>query len=430
MIKYLKFKGICFLLLLIPMIVMGGTAPPEEERLLQPQVSLEDLIDYALKYNPGWKATQLEIDQAREKVNQVQGWDNPKFKVTQFGENIETKSGPQQRVLSFSQRLPFWGEIRLGEKAEEAKLLATLQKTEDKKLNLETAVRVSYYDLWNLEQTRLFLVENQRVIEQLSTLGSADLSHQTGALRSVMKAQAQAGQNAYDLLIVEERLISQKVRLNTLLGRGEASLITNVLPPGIPEFEGKLEELILRTNKNHPTILALQAKIEAARQGFDLASNRKFAPNVEVGINYFDIGTNEGSTSADNGKDAYNFSIGINIPFGSTRLSAKQEISRLELEKTQLQKEQKENDLRSEVTGYYYQVINAQRLSKLFKGSLLPQAQRSYAEAERLFRTKQQQAVAVLETLNILINFRISAVKASSDFLKALAKLEYLTGKL
>ncbi|MGK5095295.1 TolC family protein [Deltaproteobacteria bacterium TL4] len=398
---YFRWTG--FLLVGLFLVLEPSISKSEEK-----PVTLQTLLEEALEHNPNQKIAGLMVQDAQTESSQARSWGDPELML-----ELGMKSS-----VSFSQMLPYWGESDAMEQAAQAGVQAAQKNEDQEKLQLQMEVKRTCYEIWKLAEVLELLKENQEVIERLATLGTADMKDSGTTLQSVLKAQAQAGQNAYDLVLTSERLISAKVRLNTLLGRDSTSLIGAVEIPSAPVFNKKLEEVVNLVLQKNPELAQIEAQRSQTRSRAESAKARNYFPAATLGVTY----------SQDAEKTDTMLKVGLNLPFLSSRNPALTQQAQLTDQMAVLRYQQKNYDLRQEATQMYYQVLNAQRLKILFQESLLPQAERSYAVAEQAFRAQQQEAMAVLETRNVLLNFRISYVQAQVDYLKALAELEALSG--
>ena len=395
-------------------------------------LTLEHALNEAFQHNPGWEGARLSSQQAREDIQILSGWADPKVRIVQALESVETRLGPQERSATVSQRLPYWGESSLAADAAEAGVRIADRRTESYRQNLRNQVKLVFYEIWELQRSLEALRQNQILVQQLATIGTTGLSGSVGSLRSVLKAQAQIGQSAYDFLVVQDKLHSATARLNALLGRQSSGEIRNPLlvsEPPLPSLPESLESQIELALANNPELQAIKESISRDRYLAEFAQAGARFPSIEISYTLVQIGEALNPDLKDSGKDASNIGIGFNLPWGNSKRSAKQEKASLELRRSELDLVNRINLMRESVTEAYYKALNAQRLETLFAETLLPQAVRTLSIAERMTRTSNESPMAALEARNVLLNFQISSFRARSDLLKALAMLDVLTGQ-
>ena len=88
----------------------------EELPPLNEDAGLEQLLAYGAAVNPGLKAAFHKWQAALRKVDYAGALPDPKFSFAYFLREIETKVGPQQAKVSFSQMIPALGKLSAMEK--------------------------------------------------------------------------------------------------------------------------------------------------------------------------------------------------------------------------------------------------------------------------------------------------------------------------
>ncbi|OGG95018.1 MAG: hypothetical protein A2527_12660 [Candidatus Lambdaproteobacteria bacterium RIFOXYD2_FULL_50_16] len=378
--------------------------------------NLKQLIDYALAHNPGWQASQSGLAQERVKVEEAGGWPEPMLR-------LETWLAPQSQQWMYSQRLPLWGETGFNQEAARLEAEAAQYQHEANRRRLVRQVKATYYDLWLLSETPKLLTENQKTMERMAELGSFESQRNTDMLEGIFQAQAKIGENAFDLIKMQDQLLDAQVRLNSLLGINQGPLIQNLAEPPMPEFKADLTQLIEAARQTNPELLALNRGTEAAQQRGDLENRMRYLPRFELSLTYERAGM-EGT-----GKDAYALGLGMNLPFFSSAQAGKAERAQLETLKQGQISAQRQLNLDQEVTLAYNRAQNSRRLVSVFEDQLLPPLKRSYQLAERLYGVGKKNMMTALKIKAQLVNMQIKDIQAKTEYLKALVELEELTGQ-
>ncbi|MDT8446534.1 MAG: TolC family protein [bacterium] len=412
----------CLFLLWVPLL---WAAP-----LPQRGVGLDQLLEVAERQNPRLVAAQAALGASQAKVQEAQGWEPTQLKVQQFIEPIETRLGPQDRIISISQKLPFPGWTSKAEDAAQLEAQAAEYRLKVVERKIRRDVKATYYDLWQFAAMPELLGEIQEVIERLVQMGSIESQRNQNLLDSIFEAQARAGESAYQLLEMQDRLTDAQVRLNHLLGRGGEPLVEQVAAPPLPHFERPLEPLIDRALAQYPGLLALQAQAQADRLKAQLEGSKANAPALELGINYFQIGPSANASLADSGKDAYNLSLGISLPWGSGKNQGRFKAAQFAQERSASEYEEMAQQVREQVAQHYNHVVNAQRMIKLFEEKILPPARRAGSLNERLYSAGQKNIGKVLMSKAQLLDLEVRYLKAQAAYLKSLTDLEEWVGVL
>ncbi len=98
------------------------------------------VIDEALRMNPELQSAKLGWDASTEKVLQEKALDDPVMGFTYFGEQVQTRVGEKQAGVMASQKIPFYGKLRLqGEVAKnEAKVFGERYRTLEREIVAKT----------------------------------------------------------------------------------------------------------------------------------------------------------------------------------------------------------------------------------------------------------------------------------------------------
>ena len=91
-------------------------------------LSLERLIEEALKNNPEIKSAERRWRASQERPIQVSTLPDPVFSYSRFGQSVETRVGPQENVFVLSQSIPFPGKLGLKGKMAKQDALAEEQQ--------------------------------------------------------------------------------------------------------------------------------------------------------------------------------------------------------------------------------------------------------------------------------------------------------------
>ena len=86
------------------------------------------------------------------------------------------------------------------------------------------------------------------------------------------------------------------------------------------------------------------------------------------------------------------------------------------------------NQTNAMIRNLYFRLKNSERLIRLYRDQLLPQAARAMEIAETWFREKQGSFSDFVETEAVYYNFQLSLARAKADYGKYLAQIERLCG--
>jgi len=322
------------------------------------------------------KIQKLEWQRLIHQYKQTTSLNDPTLVYSESLSPIETRLGPQDRVLSLNQKLPYRGKLAL--KGEVVK-----KDIEIAKVNYDKASRVYLENAINLT------TKNQQLLEQINNIATADYASNSGILNDVAKAQSQYAQVAYDVIVLEEMRSTEKTRINTLLNRDpEFSFYVNRQNRIPPPFKHEVAKLYQWAESNEEIALADIAIQKSQVQSKLSAFASK--PDFTLGARYSQIGTRDVPDLRNNGRDAFSINA---------------------------------------VKGYYFKLNNAYRQMVLYKNNLLPQANRAAQVAHLQYRENKGSIGQYLETQSTWLNFQLAYQRAIADYWMNLVQMEKLTGK-
>ena len=390
--------------------------------------NLNQLIKIAVDNNPELKSRKLTWQKLIHQYPQATAYDDPRLTYTEAINPIETRLGPQDRVLALKQKLPFRGKRAL--KGEIVKKDIEIAKVNFDKASrdLVVAVKKSFYELVYIENAIKLSMQNKVVLDKITHIATTDYASSASTLNDVAKAQSQYAQVSYDVLLLEELRTTEKTQINTLLNRQpEQPFQINSAVRQPPKFAHPVARLYQWAESNEENSIA-DLNIQKSQVQTKL-SNYASLPDFNLGAAYSQIGKRDVSGLRDNGKDAFSINIGINIPLNRGKNNAIKEQARINHLKQIEDKKALKNRLNSKVKSIYFRLNNAYRQTVLYSKNLIPQANRAMQIAQLQYRENKGAIATYLETQSTWLNFQLAYQRAVADYWKNLIELEKITGK-
>ena len=391
-------------------------------------VGLNQLIKSAVDNNPDLKSRKLAWQSLIHKYKQTTSLNDPQLVYTEAINPVETRLGPQDRVLALSQKIPFKGKLAL--KGEVIKKDIEMAKVSFDKASRDLIVdlKKSYYELVYLENAVHLSKQNQQLLEKVTQLATNDYASNISALNDVAKAQSQTAQVAYDVLLLDELRATEKTRINTLLNRNpeftfEVSHYTRN-PPKFPHAIAQLYQWVESNEEVTLSDIAIQKSIVQQK----LAGYANL-PDFTLGALYTQIGERDVAGLDRNGRDGFALNIGLNIPLNRSKNKAITEQARLmHLQKVE-DKKTMQNGLRNSVRQLFFKLNNAYRQTVLYQKNLIPQASRAMQIAQLQYRENKGSIGQYIETQSTGLNFQLAYQRALADYWQNHVDMEKLTGK-
>ena len=220
--------------------------------------------------------------------------------------------------------------------------------------------------------------------------------------------------------------------LNTVMSRAPEEPIPVVQGLPLPPVNLDLDRLYALGERNREELKAVGARIEKNEQAIELAK-KDFWPDLNLGAGFINVGQRNDLAGVlvpppDNGKNAFNFSIGVNIPIWRNKYRARE----LEATETLIAERQNYRTLRNEMEFTIRdQVIRLQTLRQqidLFEKALVPQAEEALRSSESAYETGQAGALDLLDSERMLLEIRLMNARYYADYLAALSQMERAIG--
>ena len=148
---------------------------------------------------------------------------------------------------------------------------------------------------------------------------------------------------------------------------------------------------------------------------------------MTVSFNWHEIGTDAISPVA-NGRDAYSLGLGVNLPLYRNRLDAAVREARYNTAASRRRYLSAGDRFGAEVESLYAQFSEHQQLLAILEKEILPRAERTLDLSVESYRTGRIQYQQLIDTYELLLNYRIDYHKRVAMRAQAIASLERAVG--
>ncbi len=387
--------------------------------------ALDRLVAEAVQNNPALRAARLEWLRTKQEYPLARSYDDPMLSYTYPIEPIETRLGPQDHIISLSQKFPFPGKLGVkGEIAEKEAEIARL-KYEKALRDVALGVQRSYYELFYLGKAASLAKEQAEVFDFFIKAEMSEYSVGRKDLNDVVDAQTRYARAEEDLVTFEDLKDAERTRLNTLLNRAPEAPLGEIPEPKVEKLGYSLDELYSRAVGNEEVEMA---KTEIERSGLDKKLARyRYLPEFSLGVNYSVIG-DAGTGVRDAGKDAASVTFGVSIPLWFGKNRAANEQARLKMEGSLEKRASIENDLRDRLKKIYVEAKTERRLVELYSGTLLPKAKELISIARIKYKNGEGGISGVFNAQTMWLGFSRAYYRAMANYLEKTAEMERMIG--
>ena len=407
-------------------------ASPEaaRARLAEP-IALELLVALGYEWSPGLKSAREKIRAILEQYPQAVYLENVLRQYNAFTKQLDTKVGPMRHKEMMAMEFPFPDTLALKGQIITEDVLIAQKEFEIALRDLITEIKLAYYDyLFVVEATRIN-GENQKLLQQMIAIAQAKFRVGQGKYSNVIMAQVELSKLANVIITLEQQRETIIARLNTLLNASAD------LPLGIPvpveeeRVVSTLSELYALAAQKRQEIQKQKLVISKMGLAVEMAKQMTY-PDPTLGASYFE------NRSIPDLKHTQKMPMTFmtqrtlnptNTAWFGHRNSYIHEVN-VKIEAMEHGIEELESQLRFVVKKHHFGMETANRSIRLYRQTLLPQAQQALDAANTAYQAAQIDFLSFLDAQRTLLNLRIEEQRALRDYHQHLTQLEQAVGMI
>ncbi len=392
---------------------------------------LDALIEEALQANPRVLKAFADYQAARHRVPQEAGLPDPTVSFTQFARTVETRVGPQQRMLGISQGIP-----GLGKRAAKSQLASKSVEVSDElysavRADIVLRIKHAYYELGYLDRALAATREDESLLEHFEEIARRRYAQGFGLQGDSLRLQALITHAIHK----RQQLLGQRVdleaTLNSLRDVPADTAIVEVLLPHLPELELERESLAEIGRQARPEMRAAFRRIEETEKLVHLARIRH-RPDFTLGLNWGNVRA-RGIQLAEmpipgNGKDSYAVSVGVSLPLFRSKYDAGIREAAERLSAARFAYRDSSSEMEAEIRSISFRIETIERQLRLFESTLVPQAEQALESTEAAYSNGTIEVTGLLDIQRTLLDVQLGLARLQADYLKAVADLERAIG--
>jgi outer membrane protein TolC len=402
---------------------------PADVLLEQLAEDRQEILADILERHPDIARARLAARSAALRAPQVRALPDPVAALNLFLLPPETRVGPQRLTLSISQKLPWFGKLKLRERSALYAAAALRAQIETLRLQILTEARVELEELAFLDRHEAILWEEKEHLVRHEEAARARYTAGVGLQQAVIKIQAEITRADRRLIRLEARRQSLLAVVNALRDQPSGTPLITISPPSTPTpLRLELDNLRTTARKNKPELHHALAQRAQRRAEVGLAG-KDFRPDFKLGLGYtlVDGRTDEPgriNPPPGDGDDILAFSTAINLPIHRGRLEAALQ------ETLEMDRVAEDGERRAWATIEGDLGKHAARLPLLFDewrlldGVLLAQAEEALSSAEAAYAAGKLGALELLDAEHVLFEVRTAAIRIHTEYAIASARLE------
>ena len=424
--KSVYFHAPCVLAL---SIACWGQAEPHSASLptegpAVARLTVEEAVAAALEQNPEIRTAVRRLTLAEMKTTTAHSLDDPMFMVRDWGTPLKQPWNLNQSQLMFSLQQTFPNRQKQDVRAKLAEDDAGVAAIELEVMRQQVAAetRKLCADLMrNADEMRLEESQRELLKEALAVV-LAQYTTGKSPQADVLRAQMALTRLSEQLIELEEERDNATAQLNALRGRSPDEAVEIVdLYISLPSLPS-IEELERTAMEHRPELAALRAQLAKSKDEGKL-TRLAMKPDFTAALGYMLMPT--GSSS----RNAYMAEVSMNLPWLNRKRhdgEAKQSDAASEVSQSEL--DARASAVFLEIRKAQIEVLAAQKRVKLYRDTLLPQAEASFKASTAAYRNNRAEYMSLIDAQNLLLEIQTAYYKASAATDAGMAQLERATG--
>lgn len=425
------FKPVAGLRFLALVLVLGAGAAVRADgpvaAVFPADPGLTDYLAWAEDHHPAMARAAGREAALRHGARSAGALPDLKFGWGEMIVPVETRVGPQQRVFSLSQSIPWFGTLGLQEKVAATRADAAAQDLLGQRLAVHHGVRAAWYELANLQGEITIITDNVGLAHQAEAASRSAYEAGAGSFGDVLAAQIDVEKLAAQLAGLKDRLNPARTQLNMAAGLPADHPAPTVRLPGFADDLPARETLWAMLEQNNPELGALRLERDSRRQGVDLAGKAGY-PDLTLGLDYIMTGPARLEGMPDSGKDPVIARLGVSIPLWGGRAGAEKQASAGRLASASAELADARQRLNARLETVLYRWREARRNRDLYGSVLLSSGRQAFAVTAARYRSGQASYVDLVTARKTLLGLELANLRATVELAQSRNDLATLVG--
>lgn len=387
--------------------------------------TLEGHLLLALSRNQELRSRYRKYDALRAGIDAASALPDPRLGYTEFIEPVETRVGPQERVLSLTQAVPWFGSLGLRGEMKRRQSEAARAQFLGEALAVIADVKKAWYDLGYLDEAIRITGEHRRLLEAWERAAQARYTAGTGRYADLVKAQVELGILDDSLARWQDRHRPLTAVLDALLDREPTATAVIVATAGLPDELPATESLVSLMLANNPALAVWDHRAQQSRDAVDLAG-KSGLPSFQLGVNWIGTGPARMDGVTDSGKDAWSATLAVSLPIWRGKIASRKAEAAGGVQSALALRRSAANDLRASLAEALFQFRDARRRAVLYRSTLLPKGRQAQDAARSAYESGDGGFLDLVDAQRRLLEFELTAARAGFDALTQAARIEKL----
>jgi len=387
-------------------------------------LTVEQAVENALTGNPEVRAAVRRLSLSQMKTITARSLDDPMLMVRDWDTPIRKPwdLNQAQLMVSLQQTIPSKEKRDLRSKIAVDDVEVTSDDLESLRQDVAASVREACAAL--LRNADEMMLHNQQAAVLNQALSAMLAEYTTGKIpqADVLRAQMALTRLSEHLIELEEERDGSRAQLNELMGRSPDDVVeiaggyrnSQTLPP--------IDELERVAIEHRPELAALR-KLVTKSSDVGRLTRLAMKPDLTVAAGYMLMPTGSFSRSA------YMAELTMNLPsLNRARHDGEARQADAATDMAQAELDARTSTVFLEIRQAEIAVLSAQHRVKLYRDTLLPQAEAAFKASTAAYQNNRGEFTNLIDSQNLLLDIRNDTFKALSDEDSGSAQLERAMG--
>jgi outer membrane protein TolC len=387
-------------------------------------LTVDQAVAEATEANPDIRAVVRRLSLAQSKTTTARSLDDPMLMVRDWQTPLKKPWDLNQAQLMFMVQQTFPNREKRDMRARVAGDSVELASADLETMRQEVAAQVRKTCAGLMRNADALRVHDHQAALLKEALSAVLAEYTTGKVlqADVLRAQMAVTRLNEHMIELDQEHDSARAQLNALLGRRPDEAVEVTGSYSEPVTVPLIEELERTAIDHRPELAALRKQIATAQDEGHLA-RMAMMPDFTVGLGYMLMPT--GSTY----RNAYMAEFSMNMPrFNRDRHDQEAKQADAATAVTQAELESRTNAVFLEIRQAQIDLLAAQKRVKLYRDTLLPQADAAFKAATAAYQHNRADFGNLIDSQNLLLDVQTAFYNAEAAVDTGVARLERATG--
>lgn len=411
---------------MLPALVLAIAVAQDTAHTAAPPLTLDAVVAAALESSPRISAAQALARASRAAVSQSRRPPDPQLQLGFMNYSLPglapmPTTGMTQ--LSLMQMVPTAGKLGAAGRGASARAEAAADRSLDVEWEVRASAAMLFYELYATDRSLEVARETLRLLNDARATAEAMYRVGSGRQADVLRAQVEIARMVEDTVRMTTMRVATAARLNALLDRAAESPVGQPVLPVFPDSVPARSTLIADAESTRPMVQAALREVDAASADADVA-RREIWPDLTVGVQYGQRGSAMGTERMGS------LMLGASLPiFARDRQLQMREEAASMRRMADAELAEMKARTRADVSVSHATLQRARTLARLYRTTILPQAEAAANSSQAAYRVGQVDFMALLDDRMTVNRYRQELFVLESEEGRAWAELEMLLGR-